>query len=45
LHFPEDKAKRLDQDEVIEILDQVNACDPEGHGAMVNVKIYILNFL
>jgi hypothetical protein len=31
LHFPEENAKQLDQDEIIEILDQAKAWDPECH--------------
>jgi hypothetical protein len=33
--------KQLDQDEIIEILDQANAWDPEWHEAMVNANIDI----
>jgi hypothetical protein len=29
LYFPEENPKQLDQDEIIEILDQVKAMDPE----------------
>jgi hypothetical protein len=39
LYFPEENHKRLDQDEIIEILDQ--AKDPEWHEAMVNANIDI----
>jgi hypothetical protein len=38
LYFPEENPK-LDQDEIIEILDQTKA--PEWHEAMVNVNIDI----
>jgi hypothetical protein len=41
LHFPEENPKQLDQDEVIEILDQAKAMDPEWHEAMVNANIEI----
>jgi hypothetical protein len=36
LYFPEENPKQLDQDEIIEILDQAKALDPEWHEAMVN---------
>jgi hypothetical protein len=39
LYFPEENAKQLDQDEIIEILNQAKA--PEWHGSMVNAKIDI----
>jgi hypothetical protein len=39
--FPEENPKQLDQDEIIEILDQAKARDPEWHEAMVNVNIDI----
>jgi hypothetical protein len=39
LCFPEENSKQLDQDEIIEILDQAKAMDPEWHGAMVNANI------
>jgi hypothetical protein len=42
LYFPEENPKQLDQDEIIEILDQAKAWDPEWHEAMVNAKIDIL---
>jgi hypothetical protein len=42
LYFPEEDPKQLDQDEIIEILDQAKAWDPEWHEAMVNAKIDIL---
>jgi hypothetical protein len=35
LCFPEENPKQLDQDEIIEILDQAKAWDPEWHEAMV----------
>jgi hypothetical protein len=41
LDFPEENPKQLDQDEIIEILDQAKAWDPEWHEAMVNANIDI----
>jgi hypothetical protein len=41
-YFPEENPKQLDQNEIIEILDQVKAWDPEWHEAMVNANIDIL---
>jgi hypothetical protein len=41
LYFPEENLKQLDQDEIIEILDQAKAVDPEWHKAMVNANIDI----
>jgi hypothetical protein len=41
LYFPEENSKQLDQDEIIEILDQAKAWDPEWHEAMVNSNIDI----
>jgi hypothetical protein len=43
LYFPEENPKQLDQGEIIEILDQAKARDPEwqGHEAMVNANIDI----
>jgi hypothetical protein len=41
LYFPEENPKQLDQDEIIEILDQAKAWDPEWHEAMVNANIDI----
>jgi hypothetical protein len=41
LNLPEENPKQLDQDEVIEIVDQAKAWDPEWHEAMVNVNIDI----
>jgi hypothetical protein len=41
LYFPEENPKQLDQDEIIEILDQAKAMDPEWHEAMVTAKIDI----
>jgi hypothetical protein len=41
LYFPVDNLKQLDQDEIIEILDQAKAMDPEWHEAMVNANIEI----
>jgi hypothetical protein len=42
LYFPEENTKQLDQYEIIEILDQAKAVDPEWHEAMVNANIDIL---
>jgi hypothetical protein len=41
LYFPEENAKQLDQDEIIEILDQAKSRHPEWHEAMVNANIDI----
>jgi hypothetical protein len=41
LYFPEENPKQLDQDEIIEILEQTKARDPEWHEAMVNANIDI----
>jgi hypothetical protein len=41
LYFPEENPKQLDQVEIIEILDQVKARNPEWHEAMVNANIDI----
>jgi hypothetical protein len=41
LYFPEENPKQLDQDEIIEILDQAKAVDPEWYEAMVNANIDI----
>jgi hypothetical protein len=41
LYFLEEKSKKLDQDEIIEILDQATARYPEWHEAMVNANINI----
>jgi DNA-binding GntR family transcriptional regulator len=41
LYFPEENYKHLDQDEILEILDQGKARDPELHEAMVNANIDI----
>jgi hypothetical protein len=41
LYFPEENPKQLDQDEIIEILDQAKAWDPEWHEGMVNANIDI----
>jgi hypothetical protein len=41
LHFTEENPKKLDQDEIIEILDQAKAVDPEWYEAMVNANIDI----
>jgi hypothetical protein len=41
LHFSEENPKQLDQDEIIEILDQAKAWNPEWHEAMVNANIDI----
>jgi hypothetical protein len=40
-YFPEENPKQLDQDEIIEILDQAMAVDPEWHEAMVNANINV----
>jgi hypothetical protein len=37
LYLPEENPKKLDQDEIIKILDQAKS--PEQHEAMVNTKI------
>jgi hypothetical protein len=42
LYFPEEYPKQLDQDEIIQILDQAKAWDPEWHEVMVNANIDIL---
>jgi hypothetical protein len=42
LYFPEENPKRLDQDEIIDILDQAKAMEPEWHEAMVNANIDII---
>jgi hypothetical protein len=41
LYFPEENPKQLDQDEIIEILDQAKAIDPEWHEGMINANIDI----
>jgi hypothetical protein len=41
LYYPEENPKQIDQDEIIEILDQANARNPEWHEAMVNANIHI----
>jgi hypothetical protein len=41
LYFPAEIPKQLDQDEIIEILDQSKALDPEWHEAMLNANIDI----
>jgi hypothetical protein len=41
LYFPEENPKQFDQDEIIKILDQAKAWDPEWHEAMVNANIDI----
>jgi hypothetical protein len=38
LYFSEENPKQLDQDEIIEILDQAKARDPEWNEAMINVS-------
>jgi hypothetical protein len=35
LYFPEENPKQLDLDEIIDILDQAKAMDPEWHEANV----------
>jgi hypothetical protein len=42
LYFPEEIPKQLDQDEIIEILDQAKAVDPDWYEAMMNANIDIL---
>jgi hypothetical protein len=42
LYFQNEYPKQLDQDEIIEILDQAKARDPEWHEAMVDANIDIL---
>jgi hypothetical protein len=39
LYFPEENPKQLDQDDIIEILDQTKAMDPEWHEKMMNANI------
>jgi hypothetical protein len=41
--FFEENAMKLDQDEIIEILDQAKAWDPEWHEAKVNANIDIFD--
>jgi hypothetical protein len=41
LYFPEENPKQLHQDEIIEILDQTKAWDPEWHEAMANASKHI----
>jgi hypothetical protein len=41
LSFPQENPKQLDQVEIIEILDQAKACNPQWHEAMVNANIDI----
>jgi hypothetical protein len=41
LYFPKENPKQLDQEEIIEILDQAKARDPEWHESMVNANIDI----
>jgi hypothetical protein len=38
LYFPEENPKQLDQGEIIEILDQAKARNPEWHEAMMNAN-------
>jgi TnpA family transposase len=38
LYFPEENLKQCSQDEIIGILDQAKAWDPEWHEAMVNTN-------
>jgi predicted RNA-binding protein associated with RNAse of E/G family len=42
LYFPEENPKQLDQDEIIDILHQAKASDPEWRESMVNVNIDIV---
>jgi hypothetical protein len=46
LYFPDETPKQLDQDEIIEILDQAKARDPEWLEAMVdtNIKIFEMSY-
>jgi hypothetical protein len=39
LYFPEENPKQLDQDEIIEMLDQAKARNPEWHEAVPTVPI------
>jgi hypothetical protein len=41
LYFPGENPNQLDQDEIIEILDQAKAMDPDWHELMVNANINI----
>jgi hypothetical protein len=41
MYFPEENPKQLDQGEIIEILDQAKAWNPEWHEAVVNANIDI----
>jgi hypothetical protein len=41
LYFPEENPKQLHQDEIIDILDQSKAWNPEWHEVMVNTNIDI----
>jgi hypothetical protein len=43
LYFPEEHPKQLDQDEIIGILDQAKAWDPEWYEAMFNANIDIFD--
>jgi hypothetical protein len=40
-YFPKEYPKQLYQDEIIEILDQAKARDPEWHEVMINANIDI----
>jgi hypothetical protein len=40
-YFPEENPNQLDQDEIIEIMDQAKAWDPDWHESMVNANIDI----
>jgi hypothetical protein len=42
LYFPEENFKKFYQDEIIEILDQAKAKNPEWHEAMVNESFRFL---
>jgi hypothetical protein len=46
LYFPEENHKQLDQDEIIEILDQAKARNPEWHEAIViaNIDIFEISY-
>jgi hypothetical protein len=41
MYFPEENPKQLDKDEIIDILDQAKARNPELHDAIVNESIEI----
>jgi hypothetical protein len=45
LYSPVESSKQKDQDDVIKILDQVQALNPEWHEAIINAKNDILRSL